>query len=333
MPRRHSCGRRCSSARSSALASPPGTPGQFDSSKRKEHDEKHHCSHGVGRPDGGGRGPGIRRAAVPAGARTEERHTIMQGNPTATGGKGSATGGNGGDATPATPRCSTATPSPSRWAARPSRRAATRPPRAATPTAATAATPRPAAATPEHRTRQARARATWAADHGRPSGERLVGRAGQPDGRAAATPGPTAVTAATPTPATSRCCNGNSIAVSIPDGAEKLKKERGRHEGDAGARAEGGDTSAKSGDACGGDGGDAKATAVTPAPGTRPTRRPTSAGERPARPRRAARGERRGRRSSRATRRPRAATPRSTAVTAATPTPATSSSATATRCR
>ena len=54
--------------------------------------------------------------------------------------------------------------------------------------------------------------------------------------------------------------NGNSVAVSLPDGAEKLKKERGRHEGDGGARAEGGDTSAKSGDAYGGDGGDAKAT-------------------------------------------------------------------------
>jgi hypothetical protein len=53
--------------------------------------------------------------------------------------------------------------------------------------------------------------------------------------------------------------NGNSVAVSLPDGGiEKISGKGGRHEG--GAKAEGGDTSAKSGDAYGGDGGDAKAS-------------------------------------------------------------------------
>jgi hypothetical protein len=50
--------------------------------------------------------------------------------------------------------------------------------------------------------------------------------------------------------------NGNSIAVSVP--LEHGK--RGGHKGHDDAKAEGGDTSAKSGDAYGGDGGDAKAS-------------------------------------------------------------------------
>ena len=113
--------------------------------------------------------------------------------------------------------------------------------------------------------------------------------------------------------------NGNSLAVSPGGKPERSSHGKGsRHESET--RSEGGDTHAKSGDAYGGNGGDAKARGGTPTP--RIVSRPGSvaAAAVAASARRRAPGWSRVMTARSAVRR----TPR--AVTAATPTPATPSS-------